>query len=102
MSALRLVIHGRVQGVGYRQWLFETANLHKLHGWTRNLTDGTVEAVLSGPDVSLAACLAACHKGPAYAEISHIDTYPFQGNLPAGFEVKQTPSPLVKAKGKCL
>lgn len=93
MSALHLVIHGHVQGVGYRYWLSQTANLHKLHGWTRNLTDGTVEAVLSGPETALAACLEACYKGPASAEISHIDMHPLQEDVPAGFEVKQTTSP---------
>lgn len=93
MSALHLVIHGHVQGVGYRHWLLQTANLHKLHGWTRNLTDGTVEAVLSGPEAALAACLEACHKGPALAEVSSIHSHAVQDAVSAGFEVKQTAPP---------
>ena len=46
----RLSITGRVQGVGYRDWLVETAQRLRLSGWVRNRLDGSVEAVIVGDD----------------------------------------------------
>lgn len=74
MSALHLVIHGRVQGVGYRDWLMREARALGLAGWVRNLTDGTVEAVLAGPDEAVRTCLATCHRGPGFAHVSRIES----------------------------
>lgn len=93
MTQLRLIIHGRVQGVGYRDWLQDTATLHKLHGWVRNMTDGTVEAVLAGPENALMACLAACHKGPPMASVLRIETHPYTEGVLPGFARKQTAFP---------
>jgi acylphosphatase len=45
----RIVIHGRVQGVGFRWSLMERAGELRLEGWVRNRADGSVEALLSGP-----------------------------------------------------
>ena len=45
----RVVVRGRVQGVGYRAWTEDTAILNGLDGWVRNRRDGTVEAVFAGP-----------------------------------------------------
>jgi acylphosphatase len=74
MSALHLIIHGRVQGVGYREWLTNTARALGLTGWVRNLTDGTVEAVIAGSEAAMQACLAACHEGPLHARVSKIES----------------------------
>ena len=74
MTALHLIIHGRVQGVGYRDWLAAQARALGLSGWVRNLTDGTVEAVIAGPDAAVQTCLAACHEGPPLARVSRIDS----------------------------
>ena len=44
VRAVRMVVHGRVQGVGYRAWVHHQAELHGLAGWVRNRHDGSVEA----------------------------------------------------------
>lgn len=93
MTGLRLIIHGRVQGVGYRDWLVNTARLHELHGWVRNITDGTVEAVLAGPEAALITCLAACNQGPPMASVLRIETHPYAKEVLPGFERKQTGFP---------
>ena len=109
MKALHLIIHGRVQGVGYRQWLQQTASLHELHGWVRNLTDGTVEALLCGPEAGQTACLTACYAGPPMADVTKIDAQPYAApilpefaiNSP-GFAIKQTVQPTRQKPGDCL
>lgn len=102
MKALHLIIHGRVQGVGYRDWLLHTARLHHLHGWVRNLTNGTVEAVLAGPDASVSACLSACYQGPPTASVHQIDLQPYQDKVLPAFQRKQT-SAATRQDGKnCL
>ena len=74
MKSLRLLINGRVQGVGYRDWLVWKASGLGLTGWVRNLGRDQVEAVLSGEDSAVDAALAACHRGPRAARVDAITT----------------------------
>ncbi len=70
----RLVrIAGRVQGVGYRDWLVEEARAHGLAGWVRNRRDGTVEALLAGDLPGVQAVLLACRRGPPAARVDSIE-----------------------------
>jgi acylphosphatase len=68
-----VVIHGRVQGVGYRAWTELTALERGLEGWVRNCRDGSVEAVFNGPDEEVAAMIAECRRGPPGARVDAID-----------------------------
>jgi acylphosphatase len=68
-----VVIHGRVQGVGYRAWTEVTALERGLEGWVRNRRDGAVEAVFNGPDEEVAAMIAECRRGPPGARVDAID-----------------------------
>lgn len=90
MIARHLVIHGRVQGVGYRDWLAQSARARGLTGWVRNLTDGTVEAVLAGPEAALQSCLTACQDGPPLARVSRIENTPCPFPSLTDFEKKPT------------
>ncbi|RDJ23154.1 acylphosphatase [Bosea caraganae] len=69
---LHLIISGRVQGVGYRQWLCGRALAAGVTGWVRNRADGTVEAVLCGPAESVEALVAAAMAGPPGARVDDI------------------------------
>jgi acylphosphatase len=73
MKARLLRIGGRVQGVGYRDWLVHQARRNGISGWVRNRADGTVEALLAGEEDALNAVLTACRRGPPLAHVTSID-----------------------------
>jgi acylphosphatase len=75
MKAKRVVISGRVQGVGYRAWLVEQATSLGLAGWVRNRADGTVEALLYGEPDSVEEMLRACRRGPRMALVTEIEEH---------------------------
>lgn len=68
-----VIIHGRVQGVGFRAWTHHQADLHGLHGWVRNRRDGTVEAVFSGPEDAVSTMLKECLQGPGGASVESVE-----------------------------
>jgi acylphosphatase len=70
--ARHLIISGRVQGVGYRDWLRFEAESRGLSGWVRNRHDGTVEALVCGERAAVAAMVVACHEGPLLARVTVI------------------------------
>lgn len=80
-AAVRVIISGRVQGVGYRSWTVSKASALNLKGWVRNVRDGTVEAVFSGEKQSIAVMLEACKKGPLLARVTNVQQ--FDCNEPA-------------------
>jgi acylphosphatase len=68
-----VVIHGVVQGVGFRYWTEDAAHRHGVGGWVRNRRDGTVEAVFAGSANAVAAMIVDCGHGPSSARVSRID-----------------------------
>jgi len=70
--AVHLLIHGRVQGVGYRAWFQAEADRRGLSGWVRNLRSGDVEAVVDGRPEAVEALVAACRDGPIGARVDGI------------------------------
>src|SRR5581483_10002236 len=74
VAAVRhVIIHGRVQGVGYRAWVEHMAQRRRLRGWVRNRHDGTVEAVFTGPAAAVTAMIEACRRGPPGARVESVD-----------------------------
>lgn len=73
MIALLLRVRGRVQGVGYRDWLVRQAHAHGIDGWVRNRADGSVEALLAGEAAAVQAVASACRRGPTLAAVASID-----------------------------
>ena len=71
--ARRLVIAGRVQGVGFRYAFADEARVHGLAGWVRNRRDGTVEALVSGPAPAVEAIIAWARVGPPAARIASVE-----------------------------
>jgi acylphosphatase len=72
MQARLLRMEGRVQGVGYRDWMVQEATRLGLHGWVRNRPDGSVEALVSGDEDAVEALLTLCRRGPLMARVDAI------------------------------
>ncbi len=68
----RLVVSGRVQGVGYRVFLTREAHAAGVTGWVRNRRDGTVEALLQGPVAAVERVIARARIGPATGRVSDL------------------------------
>jgi acylphosphatase len=68
----KVMIQGRVQGVGYRAWVEWEATARDLEGWVRNRRDGNVEALFAGPADVVAEMIAACRQGPPMAQIDAV------------------------------
>jgi acylphosphatase len=73
MRARLLRIEGRVQGVGYRDWMRREADRLGLQGWVRNRPDGTVQALVAGEEGAVQMLLTACRRGPVMARVDRID-----------------------------
>jgi acylphosphatase len=71
----RVVVEGRVQGVGYRMSCARRAQAAGVSGTVRNLPDGRVEAVFEGPPDSVDALVAWCERGPSSARVRHVQVY---------------------------
>ncbi|MGE0601708.1 MAG: acylphosphatase [Dehalococcoidia bacterium] len=70
----RVVIHGKVQGVGFRLWLRNVANSLSLFGSCRQLEDGTCEAIVQGERRFIKQFIVACKRGPAEATVERIES----------------------------
>jgi acylphosphatase len=84
----RAIVHGRVQGVFFRDTTRCRAQELGLGGWVRNCPDGTVEALFEGPPEAVGAAIDFFRRGPSRAEVSEIEVFEEQ---PAGldrFEVR--------------
>jgi acylphosphatase len=64
-----MIVHGRVQGVGFRAFVEGEALARGLAGWVRNCRDGSVEAVFKGDEATVATIIEACRKGPFGARV---------------------------------
>ena len=83
-------IEGRVQGVYYRAWTDETARSLKLDGTVRNMSDGSVEAVFSGPAETVAKMIKLCERGPEAARVTRVTVVHEGGSATPGFKVIAT------------
>jgi acylphosphatase len=88
--AARLVIIGRVQGVGYRLWAKRDARRRSLRGWVRNRNDGSVEALAIGEAADIDAFVHACHSGPAMARVTGVQREPAADDGASGFDERAT------------
>ncbi len=71
-ATLRAIAKGRVQGVGYRNFVERNANSMGLTGWVRNLPDGTVELEAGGKRSDLERLVVALRKGPLFAKVTEV------------------------------
>lgn len=71
--AKRVVVHGRVQGVFFRDSVSREAHARGLSGWVRNADDGTVQALFSGGDADVDALVDYCRSGPPDARVEGVE-----------------------------
>jgi acylphosphatase len=74
--ARRFLIAGRVQGVGFRYFAQAAAMREGVHGWVRNLDDGSVEAQVEGDQESVDRVEASLRRGPAGARVESFASEP--------------------------
>jgi acylphosphatase len=73
MIRRRVVVHGRVQGVFFRDTARRMARSRGVSGWVRNTPDGTVEAVFEGPPDAVDVLVRWCEQGPRGAFVDRVD-----------------------------
>ena len=67
-----IIISGKVQGVGFRYWLYKAAMQRKIDGWVKNKISGEVEALLVGNDVDINNLISLCKKGPPSSKVTKV------------------------------
>lgn len=72
MIVKSLRLSGRVQGVGFRDWMVSRARRLGIAGWVRNRRDGTIEALVAGDAPAVEELLRACRSGPPGADVTGI------------------------------
>lgn len=87
--SVRLIVRGRVQGVGFRYATVEQGRRLGLAGWARNLPDGGVEVVAAGDDEAVERLVAWCRQGPPSARVATVERTDHDAHLPPdGFDVR--------------
>jgi acylphosphatase len=72
MVRQRVIVHGRVQGVGFRYALARAAETRDVAGWARNHRDGTLEAVFEGEPDAVESLVRLCREGPRGADVERV------------------------------
>lgn len=84
----RVVVHGRVQGVFFRDSARERARAHGVAGWVSNRDDGAVEAVLEGPPGAVDRVVRFFETGPPQASVERFEVEDEDPEGLSGFEVR--------------
>ena len=87
--ARRLLVTGRVQGVGFRFAFADEARERRLRGWVRNRRDGSVEAIVAGPAADVEAVIAWAHRGPPAARVGFVSVEIVEGDF-TDFDIAPT------------
>ncbi|UJP11156.1 acylphosphatase [Microbacterium sp. KUDC0406] len=90
MRSVRVVAHGRVQGVGYRWFVRDAAESEGVTGWVRNRRDGTVEATLHGDEVAVKSVLEELRRGPLASDVRTLDVEECADESSAEFDIRPT------------
>ena len=67
-----LLIFGKVQGIGFRYWLYKKAIKKNIRGWVKNKITGEVEALLVGNNVDVNEIIKQCEKGPHSSNVTQV------------------------------
>ena len=82
----RVVVHGRVQGVFFRDTARREASGHEVRGWVRNTPEGTVEAVFEGERDAVERIIGFAQEGPPAAQVERVEIFEEEPEGLAGFE----------------
>jgi acylphosphatase len=88
MIRRRVVVHGLVQGVFFRDTVRRRANELGVAGWVRNTWDGAVEAVFEGSPEAVDTLVTLCHRGPRGARVDRVEVTEEDIEGLAGFSVR--------------
>ena len=81
-------VRGRVQGVGFRDFVQRSAHSLGINGWVRNTDDGYVEVYAAGTKAQLADLSGLLWKGPRWAEVRGVDESEAHLESHTGFEIR--------------
>jgi acylphosphatase len=84
----RVVVHGRVQGVFFRDTTRRLALENGVDGWARNNWDGTLEAVFEGPPDAVARLVEFAHRGPSGALVERVEVFEEDEEGLSGFSIR--------------
>jgi acylphosphatase len=88
VSAMRLVVHGEVQGVGFRDAVRSEAESAGAAGWVRNRSDGAVEIHVEGDDDAVERLASFAERGPRGAEVDRVERDDADPEGSSGFSVR--------------
>jgi acylphosphatase len=88
MIAKRWLVHGRVQGVGYRYFVERNAVELGLDGYARNLDDGSVEVYAAGPPDKIQKLAGLLRVGPRWADVRGVDEQEAAVQKLGGFQIR--------------
>ena len=88
MIRRRVVAHGRVQGVFFRDSTRREAQAAGVAGWVRNRSDGAVEAVFEGDEDAVERMVEFVRKGPGHADVDDVEVSDEEPEGLSGFDVR--------------
>ena len=84
----RVIVHGRVQGVFFRDSLRRLAERYGVSGWARNTPEGDVEAVFEGEPDDVERLVSFARKGPPDARVEAVDVHEEDPERLSGFAIR--------------
>ena len=78
MKKKHIVITGKVQGVGFRYWLYQIANEKNVYGWVKNINTNEVEAIFLGEEKKVDEIIKLCRKGPTSSNVVSVKIEDYQ------------------------
>jgi len=84
----RITVHGRVQGVFFRDSVRRRARSHNVDGWACNRSDGAVEAVFEGRPEDVERLVEYAKTGPSQAEVESVEVRDEEPEGLSGFEIR--------------
>lgn len=73
ISSAHIHVHGKVQGVGYRWFVAQHAELLAIKGWVQNLPDGTVQCLVEGSQQNIELLIEHCKQGPVRSAVTTVE-----------------------------